>query len=49
MILDCVNKSFKAIPHLFICMRQLRIIEYVQRQQTAETSNIKGLAKIVNE
>ena len=34
MILGCASKSFKAIPHLFICMRQLRIIEYVQSQRT---------------
>ena len=42
MILNCVNKSFKAIPHLFICMRQLKIIEYVQRQRTAKASNMES-------
>ena len=47
IILDCVNKSFNAIPHLFICMRQLRIIEYVQRQRTAKTSNMESFATIV--
>ena len=49
MILDCVNKSFNVIPHLFICMRQLRIIEYVQRQRTAKTSNVQRFATIVDE
>ena len=49
MILDCVNKSFNATPHFFICMRQLRIIEYVQRQRTAKTSNMESFATIVNE
>ena len=44
MTLECVN----AVPHLFICMRQLRIIEYVQRQRTAKTSNIDSFAAIVN-
>ena len=47
MILDCANKSFNAISHLLICMRQLRIIEYVQRQQTAKTSNMESFATIV--
>ena len=49
MILDCANKSFNAIPRLFICMRQLRIIENVQSQQTAKSSNTESLATIVNE
>ena len=48
MTLDCANKSFNAIHHFFICMRQLRIIEYVQRQRTAKTSNIDSFAAIVN-
>ena len=30
-------------------MRQLRIIEYVQRQQTTKTSNMESFAIIVNE
>ena len=47
MILDSINKSFSAIPHLFICMTQLRIIEYVQRQQNAKTSNMESFAAIV--
>ena len=33
MILEYASKSFNAIPGLFICMRQLRITEYVQNQQ----------------
>ena len=49
MILDCTNKSFNAIPHLCICMGQLRIIEYVQRKRTAKTSNMRSFATIVNE
>ena len=49
MILDCANKSFNAVPHLLTCMRQLRIMEYVHRLQTAEASNMEGFATIVNE
>ena len=48
MILDCANKSFNAIPHLFICMRQVRIIESVQSKQTAKISNVESFATIVN-
>ena len=49
MILDCVSKSFNATPHFFICMTQLRIIEYVKRQRTAKTSNMESFATTVNE
>ena len=49
MILDCVNKSFNAIPHLVICMRQLRIVEYVHRQRSAKISNMESFAAIVKE
>ena len=49
MILDCANKSFNAIPHLLICMRQLRIIEYVQSKRSAKISNMESFATIINE
>ena len=49
MILDCASTSFNAIPRLFICMKQLRIIKYVQSQQTAKTFNTESFATIVDE
>ena len=48
MILDRVKKSFNVIPRLFICLGQLRIIEYVRSQRTAKTSNMESFATIVN-
>ena len=48
MILDCVTNSFNVIPHLFICSRELRIIEYVQSQRTTKTSNMESFRTIVN-
>ena len=48
MILDCVSKSFKVIPRLFIWLGQLRIIEYVQSQQIVKMSNMESFARIVN-
>ena len=48
MILDCVTNSFNVIPRLFICSRELRIIEYVQSQETTKTSNMESFATIVN-
>ena len=47
MILDCLSKTFKVIPLLFICLG-LRIIEYVQRPRTPKTSNMESFATAVN-
>ena len=49
MILDCASKSFNEIPRLFICLGQLRIIEYIQSQRTGKKSNMESFATIVNE
>ena len=43
------SKSFNVNPCLFICLGQLRIIEYVQSQRTAKASNMESFATIVNE
>ena len=43
MILDCASKSFNVISRFFICMRQLRIIDYVQSQRTAKASSMESL------
>ena len=48
MILDCLSKTFKVIPLLFICLG-LGIIEYVQRPRTPKTSNMESFATVVNE
>ena len=48
MILHCVSKTFNVIPQLFICLGR-RIIEYVQSQRNAKTSNMKSFESIVNE
>ena len=36
-------ESFNVISRFFICMRQLTIIDYVQSQRTAKTSNMESL------
>ena len=49
MILDCASESFNVIPRLFICLGQLRIIEYVQSQRTAKVSNMESFATTAND
>ena len=48
VILHYVSKTFNVIPGLLICLG-LRIIEYVQSQQPAKTSNMETFATIVIE